>query len=127
MDVETLKFITDENVDAELVAFLRHSEFDVFDIKEEGLFGMDDEAILNLSVKAERVVISQDSDFGTLIFKENRPFYGVFYLRPGHFDPIFHVRTFEAIMESKLDYNIPFILIEENKGNFVKLRLRNID
>lgn len=109
-----------------MVAFLRGEGFDVFDIKEEGLFRLSDRAILELALSEQRVVISEDSDFGTLIFRDNVPFYGVVYLRPGRESPEVHVETFVAILDSELDFSIPFILVAENTGELVRIRLRNL-
>lgn len=37
MTIREFQFLTDENIDEEVVDFLRGEGFDVFDIKEEGL------------------------------------------------------------------------------------------
>lgn len=126
MNIRQFRFLTDENIDAELVAFLRAEGFNVFDLKEERLFRLSDRAILELALAEQRVVVSEDSDFGTLIFRDNVPFYGVVYLRPGHESPEFHIETFSAILTSELDFSIPFILVAENTGEFVRIRLRNL-
>ncbi|MBC7777604.1 MAG: DUF5615 family PIN-like protein [Phycisphaerae bacterium] len=121
-----LQFLTDENIDRELVVFLRSLGLDVFDIKEEELFRLPDEEILFLSVKHRRVVISQDSDFGTLIFRDGHPLHGVIYLRPGHESPSFHLQTLSAILDAGLEISIPFIMTAENNGESVRIRLRNL-
>lgn len=126
MSVQDLQFITDENIDRELVAFLRNVGFDVFDIKENQLFRLPDHEILALSVVQQKVVISQDSDFGTLIFRDGHPFHGVIYLRPGHESASFHIETFSAILDAGLEYSNPFILTAENNGETVRIRLRNL-
>lgn len=38
ISVKDLKYLTDENIDVELLEFLREQGFDVFDIKEARLF-----------------------------------------------------------------------------------------
>ena len=76
-------FLTDENVDAAVVAWLRERGLEVFDIKEAGLFGWLDEEILERAFEQKQVIISQDSDFGTLVFRDGARFYGIVYLRPG--------------------------------------------
>ena len=58
MNLLNLRFLTDENIDIEVLHFLRAQGFDVFDIKEEALFQMPDDAILALSYQQNRVVIS---------------------------------------------------------------------
>ncbi len=124
MIIREFQFLTDENIDKELLDFLRSEGFDVFDIKEEGLFGKTDREILELAFKQQRVVISQDSDFGTLIFRDEVPFWGVIYLRPGHHSPQVHIQAFRALLSANLEFSHPFILVVENEKGFVKLRLR---
>ncbi len=46
MKFQDLQFLTDENIDWEVVAFLRKLGFEVFDIKENELFRMSDREIL---------------------------------------------------------------------------------
>lgn len=126
MTIRELRFLTDENIDYELIDFLRKQGFDVFDIKEKGLFRLPDLSILELALDQERAVITQDSDFGTLIFRDNMPFFGVIYLQPGHQSPKVHVESMTAILQSNLEPSIPFILVAENSGVSVRIRLRNL-
>jgi predicted nuclease of predicted toxin-antitoxin system len=52
------KFLTDENIDNEVVALLRSKDFDVFDIKEQALWGMSDSDIINRAYVEQRIVIT---------------------------------------------------------------------
>ncbi len=126
MRFKNLQFLTDENIDAELVSFLRGEGMDVLDIKEERLFRLPDIKILEMGLAQERVIISQDSDFGTLIFRDKNPFWGIIYLRPGHVLPAVHVQSMMAVLEADFDFSIPFVLIAENTGVAVRIRLRTI-
>ncbi len=126
MDLKKLKFLTDENIDQEVLDFLRSQNFDVFDIKEAGLFRMPDFEILQLAFEQKRVVISQDSDFGTLIFRDKHDFFGIIYLRPGHQSPDVHIETMRAILDADLNFETPFILVVENTGELVRIRLRTV-
>lgn len=119
-----LSFLTDENIDQEVVNFLRDRGFDVLDIKEQELFRLSDRSILEMAWQQKRVIISQDSDFGTLIFRDAMEVRGVIYLRPGHESPEVHLQTMEAILSANLDLSAPFMLVGENQGGFVKIRLR---
>ena len=127
MTANELSFLTDENIDHEVVNFLRKQGFDVLDIKEEGLFSMSDHDILQMAWQQNRVVISQDSDFGTLIFRDKVQVCGVVYLRPGHESPNVHVETMEAIFSAELDFVFPFMLVSENNDGYVKIRMRYLN
>ncbi len=126
MSIRELRFLTDENVDAELVTFLRSEGFNVLDIKEEQLFRLPDITILQMALDQQRVVISQDSDFGTLIFRDKNPFWGIIYLRPGHESPEIHLQSMVAILNAAFEFSIPFMLVAENTGEAVRIRLRHI-
>ena len=121
-----LSFLTDENIDQEVVKFLRDRGFNVLDIKEQGLFMLSDHSILEMAWQQTRVVVSQDSDFGTLIFRDAVEVRGVIYLRPGHESPKVHLQTMEAILSADVDLSVAFMLVGENQGGFVKIRLRNL-
>ena len=125
MNLLNLRFLTDENIDIEVLYFLREQGFDVFDIKEEALFQMADAAILALFYEQNRVVISQDSDFGTLIFRDAALFYGIIYLRPGHVSPIVHIQTLKQIISTHFEVQIPFMIVGENNGDLIKIRIRS--
>lgn len=60
MTLHEFKLLTDENIDNEVLIFLRDEDFDVFDIKEERLFSISDRNILEFAYQNQRVVISQD-------------------------------------------------------------------
>ncbi|MEM1328631.1 MAG: DUF5615 family PIN-like protein [Bacteroidota bacterium] len=124
MTIQELKFITDENIDVEVVHFLREQGLDVFDIKEEGLYAISDREILKLSVQNSQIIISQDSDFGTLIFKEMADFYGIIYLRPGHHAAVVHLQTIRTLLQTNMDLSPPFLLVAENNDGKIKFRLR---
>jgi len=124
ISIKDLKYLTDENIDIELLEFLREQGFDVFDIKEARLFRLSDRKILEMAYQEQRVVISQDSDFGTLIFRDNTSFGGIIYLRPGHASPDTHVQTMKTIFETNPTLSLPFLIVGENHGEKVKLRIR---
>jgi predicted nuclease of predicted toxin-antitoxin system len=113
MKLSDFLFFTDENIDPLLVYFLRNSNFDVFDVKENELFGASDEFLLDLATKSNRVIITLDSDFGTLIHKDNKDFVGVIFLKPGHFDFSYHLQTFQALLNANLEIESPFMIIAE--------------
>lgn len=125
MNLKDFPFLADENISLEIVDFLRKEGFVVFSILEEGLFGSSDLEILNRSFTKGQVVLTQDSDFGTLVFRDKIEFIGIIYLRPGHFSPEFHITTFKTVLSGDLDLTPPFILVAENTGETVKIRMRS--
>ncbi len=125
MKLEEFSLLTDENISTDFLSHLRSRQFDVKDVKESKLIGSTDEVLMQIALTESRIIITQDRDFGKLVYASGKAFMGIIYLRPGHFEPLFHAETLEAILKSGLDFVVPFILVAINKNGNVKIRLRN--
>lgn len=64
------KFILDENIPILIAENLRMRGYDILSIQEK-FRGLDDESIIHLSQKEERIVLTYDKDFGYLVFNQN--------------------------------------------------------
>lgn len=118
------QLLTDENIDTEVASFLRDLGFDVLDIKEKSLFGLTDIDIIENALADRRVIITQDSDFGALIFQRMVAFFGIIYLRPGHFSPAVHIQTLQHLLKQNIEIDAPFMIVAENTGNSIRIRIR---
>ncbi len=75
-----MKFIADECCDIDLVQALRADGHDVLYVIEF-MRGSDDEQILQLSVDEARILITEDKDFGELVYRLRLPAHGIVLLR----------------------------------------------
>ena len=117
--------LADENVHPDVIAFLRGIRLDVESIAEQGKFGLPDTQVLQHATESNRVVLTHDSDFGGMaVF--GAKFIGIIYLRPGHIQADFAVKTLEAIRDNAPDVTPPFILVAERTGDTVKIRVRQL-
>ncbi|HEV7349383.1 DUF5615 family PIN-like protein [Telluribacter sp.] len=119
-------FITDENIPPLVVSFLRSISIDVFDIKEEGMASTPDTSIIELAIEKARIILTQDSDFGTLFFRENIQPIGIVYIRPGHVRSTDLIKILTILLDKELDVKIPFIIVAELFPEKVKIRVREI-
>ncbi len=75
-----MNVLADENIDGPLVGWLRLCGHDVLWLAETGP-GRGDIGVIELAVAESRMLLTQDRDFGELVFRgEKRP-PGVIYLR----------------------------------------------
>ena len=125
MKLKDLLLFCDENIDPEFLSYLRLQGFDVFDVKENELSGSPDAVLLDLVFHQNRVIITLDSDFGMLVYRDNHPFYGIIYLRLGHFKTLCHIETWEGLSKLDIDLIDPFIIVAEQDKLGIKLRLKN--
>lgn len=126
MKLRELPVLTDENLDADVVAYLRQESFDVLDVVESGLQGTADVDLLRRATAEGRVVVTHDADFGTLAILQGEPIVGIVYLRPGHIDPQFTVATVETILNADPDLDPPFVLVAKRSGSRVNIRVRRL-
>jgi len=75
-----MKFVADECCDAGLVSLLRSEGHDAAYVKEFRPGALDKE-VLEKAFAEERILITEDKDFGELIYRLKKPAYAVVLLR----------------------------------------------
>jgi predicted nuclease of predicted toxin-antitoxin system len=118
--------LADENINHNVIHFLRENGGNVQAVLEEGLVGQSDQAILRWAYQSGRVVLTHDSDFGSLAIAQSQSFIGIIYLRPGHIRGEFTIQTLEFIAKQQLDVRPPFIVVAARTGQTVRLRVRQL-
>ncbi len=75
-----MRFVVDECTGPSVADWLRTRGYDVFSVYDEAP-GIDDDAVLHIAVSQERVLITNDKDFGEMIFRDGKRHHGVVLLR----------------------------------------------
>jgi predicted nuclease of predicted toxin-antitoxin system len=75
-----VRWLLDECVDAELVGILRRSGHDVVYIAHVEPRAPDAE-VMDRACREQRLLLTEDKDFGDLVFREARPVPGIVLLR----------------------------------------------
>lgn len=75
-----MNLMADEGVDKPIVDALRRCGFDVNYILES-YQGADDDFILKLANEQQRILLTQDKDFGELVFRVKSAHFGVVLIR----------------------------------------------
>ena len=127
MKLKDFPILADENIFRILVNHLRTKQFDIVSVRELNIQGTMDTEILALAAEEGRVVLTQDNDFGKMVFTNEINFTGIIYLRPGHFPPERHIATLDAILNNdSLELFPPFVLtVEQRDSAIFRMRLRN--
>jgi len=126
MTIREIKWLVDENIHNEVVAYLLREELDIVFVKETELRGSVDAELMSWAFKDERGIITHDSDFGTLAFVNDEPFHAILYLRPGHFDPSFTIETIKQLLTEKIDIPIPSIVSVTRKKEELQIRINRV-
>ena len=113
-----MNIVADECCDALLVGALRNAGHDVLYIKEFAP-GSEDITVLQLSVEQDRILLSEDKDFGELVVRLRLRAYGVVLLRVHSTDSTV---KFERLRELFQNHSHrlagSFVVVDEAKTRF---------
>jgi predicted nuclease of predicted toxin-antitoxin system len=88
-----MKFLLDESADLRLADRLKDLGHDVKSVAADFQVALPDSQVLSLAHQEQRILITNDKDFGELVFRHRRPHAGVILFR----------LPFGASLTSKLD------------------------
>jgi predicted nuclease of predicted toxin-antitoxin system len=116
-----MKFLTDENIGTSLTEFLRSKGYDVKSVSE--FFpSRDDTSIINIAYQENRIIVTNDKDFGYLTFKAKLPPPSIILFRFKQEILDEKIKAISAILNFPEDKIINhFIVVSENK-----IRIRQI-
>jgi predicted nuclease of predicted toxin-antitoxin system len=126
VNIRACSFLTDQNINLDVVEWMRNERFDVITTRDEGMSVASDRSILKRATTSERAVITHDADFGKLAIADASAIYGIVYLRPGHVraEPV--IDTLRALFDAGLDVTPPFIVVARWTPETVFLRHRQL-
>jgi len=75
-----LRFLADESFDFAVVRALRRAGFDVFCVSESTPRAEDSE-VIGLALREGRILLTEDKDFGRLVYSHGQETLGVIFLR----------------------------------------------
>jgi predicted nuclease of predicted toxin-antitoxin system len=116
-----MKFLVDENVRRSAVEWLRGQGYDVVYVAEN-YAQLEDEKILKVAHQQNRILITNDKDFGNLVFHQRLASHGVILFRLFREDKQKFVAILEILLEKyahKLEDN--FIIVSEDYIRFRRL------
>jgi predicted nuclease of predicted toxin-antitoxin system len=76
----TIRFLADESCDFSVIRALRAAGFDVLCISESTPRA-EDSKVIELALREERLLLTEDKDFGRLVYSHGQETLGVIFLR----------------------------------------------
>jgi len=110
-----VKFFADENVESQIVEYLRLSGNDVVYITEISP-GATDNTVLELAKKEKRILITNDKDFGEIVFLQRKATAGIVLMRFDNEDSSVKIASLKTLLNK---YNKKmanhFVVIDEER------------
>jgi predicted nuclease of predicted toxin-antitoxin system len=116
--------LSDENIAPGVVDGLRARGCDLRSAWDEQLIGQPDVDILERATNQRRVVVTHDLAFGRSAIRSGTSFIGIIYLRPGHISAAFVLAVIDALRESTVQVQPPFVVVAERQQSAVRVRAR---
>lgn len=116
--------LADENINPGVIKALRQAGYSITSVNDHQLTSHTDIEILRFAYNNALVVLTHDSDFGTLALAQNEPFCGIIFLRPGHIDASYTLEMLHAIEREAIKVTLPFILVVMRRGDSIRIRRR---
>ncbi|HEX5153543.1 MAG TPA: DUF5615 family PIN-like protein [Parafilimonas sp.] len=109
-----MNLLADEGIDKQIVDALRNAGFDVVYILETNP-SADDDFILSLANAQQRILLTQDKDFGELVFRLKQLHYGVVLIRLHGYKPEVKAEiTTSVLSQHKNELAKAFTVIQPN-------------
>ena len=110
-----MKFLADECCDRDLVGALRNAGYDVLYVLELKPGATDDE-VLALAFDQQRILLTEDKDFGELVYRLKKPAHGIILIRIGVKNRSSKWPRIEKLLDAYPERCTGrFVVIDENK------------
>ncbi|MBV7327108.1 DUF5615 family PIN-like protein [Chloroflexi bacterium TSY] len=110
-----MKFLVDECCDTELVKALRSDGHDVLYVLEV-MRGASDDEVLERAFSEQRFLLTEDKDFGELVYRLLRPAYGIILLRFDAAEDDLKISRLRYLLQHQSNYlSGSFVVLEADK------------
>jgi len=113
-----MRFLVDECTGPAVARWLRSRSHDVFSVYDEAR-GMADEAVLAEAHSGGWILVTNDKDFGEMVFRERKPHHGVVFLRLQDERGVSKIDAVRRVLDSYAD-QLPdaFVVVTETQIRF---------
>ncbi len=111
-----MKLLADENFPKKSYHILAELGYDIIHIGNTNP-SVDDESVMEIAIDSDRLILTFDSDYGTLVFQYGSKPVGVVYFKTHFSSPDFLAQIVHQYLQSKdLDF-VGFVTVIEKEDN----------
>ncbi len=109
-----MRFLVDECTGPAVADWLRGQSYEVFSVYEKNR-GMADDDILDKANSEDWILITNDKDFGEMVYREKRLHHGVVFLRLEDERAVSKIKAIQSLLEDYVDQLIDrFVVVTES-------------
>lgn len=106
-----MKFLLDESVDVRVADFLTALGYQATTVAEDYQASLPDPEVLSIARREQRILVTNDRDFGELVFRYYQRHSGVIYLRLGTVELPAILSRLDDVLERYADGLDDFIVV----------------
>ena len=113
-----MRFLVDECTGSKVAQWLRDANYEVFSVFDEAR-GITNDEVLTKAFVENWILITNDKDFGEMIFRERRGHHGIIFLPLEDEGAINKIQVLEKLLENYAE-KLPeqFVTVTETKVRF---------
>jgi len=113
-----MRFLVVECTGSRVATWLAENGYEVFSVYDEAR-GSNDDEILTKAYAETWILVTNDKDFGELVFRERRPHHGVVFLRLDDERSIAKIAILEKLLENYAE-RLPdrFVVVTDTQVRF---------
>lgn len=113
-----MRFLVDECTGTKVAQWLREQGHEVFSVYEEAR-GSDDDTLIRQAYAENRILITNDKDFGEKVYRERHPHHGVILLRLEDERAANKIEVIRKLLEAYADkLGDTFVIVTEERVRF---------
>lgn len=113
-----MRFLVDECTGSKVAQWLRGENYEVFSVFDEAR-GMTDNEVLAKALSENWILITNDKDFGEMVFRERRNHHGVVFMRLDDERATNKIEVLHQLLNSYAEkLSEEFVVVTETKVRF---------
>lgn len=115
-----MRFLVDECTGPAVAAWLRNQNHEFFSVYEQSR-GMNDEDIIQKAVSENWILITNDKDFGDMVYRDGRLHRGVILLRLSDERSVSKIQVLSRLFKNHIDrLSDSFVVVTEKQVRFAR-------
>ena len=115
-----MRFLVDECTGPSVAKWLKENGHQVYSVYDKSR-GLDDKSILKIAFEKNYILITNDSDFGELVFRQKKAHKGVILLKLDDLRPKNKIAILNKLIKSHSEsLHDNFVVASENKVKIIK-------
>jgi predicted nuclease of predicted toxin-antitoxin system len=106
-----MRFLLDENIEYRLAAHLTQFGHDITAIAQDYPPSLPDQEVLAIATREERILITDNRDFGELAFRHRHPHAGVIYFRLANPTTIERIEHLDQVLVTHAQHLDQFLIV----------------